>query len=247
MEPYRLEYKVLASDTDPGRRLRLSRLFTLLQEAAIAHTEALGFGREKTLDRGYLWVVTHVHLKIRRLPEYDERVLLESVPGQTMHSLYPRYSRITGADGSALLTASALWTLMDQRTRTMADPAETGVLIMALIMALSAAVFDGMAADWAGGFPRTPKAPAAGPAEPWTVPHSYTDLNGHMNNARYLDLAEDRLPEPLRDRTPREILVEYAAEIRLGETMALLCQAAENSFRIAGSAQKRVFRINFEY
>lgn len=235
MEPYRLEYKVLASDTDPGRRLRLSRLFTLLQEAAIAHTEALGFGREKTLDRGYLWVVTHVHLKIRRLPEYDERVLLESVPGQTMHSLYPRYSRITGADGSALLTASALWTLMDQRTRTMADPAETGVLI------------DGMAADWAGGFPRTPKAPAAGPAEPWTVPHSYTDLNGHMNNARYLDLAEDRLPEALWDRTPRELLVEYAAEIRLGEAMALLWQAEENSFRIAGSAQKRVFRINFEY
>lgn len=235
MEPYRLEYKVLASDTDPGRRLRLSRLFTLLQEAAIAHTEALGFGREKTLDRGYLWVVTHVHLKIRRLPEYDERVLLESVPGQTMHSLYPRYSRITGADGGALLTASALWTLMDQRTRTMADPAETGVQIAA------------MPADWAGGFPRTPKAPAAGPAEPWTVPHSYTDLNGHMNNARYLDLAEDRLPEALWGRTPRELLVEYAAEIRLGETMTLLWQAAENSFRIAGSAQKRVFRINFEY
>ena len=235
MEPYRLEYKVLASDTDPSRRLRLSRLFTLLQEAAIAHTEALGFGREKTLDRGYLWVVTHVHLKVERMPEYDERVLLESVPGQTMHSLYPRYSRIVGTEGSTLLTASALWTLMDRRTRTMADPAETGVLIA------------GMAADWAGGFPRTPRAPAAGTGELWTVPHSYTDLNGHMNNARYLDLAEDRLPEVLWGRTPRELLVEYAAEIRAGETMALCCQAEENSFRISGSKDKRVFRINFEY
>ena len=235
MEPYRLEYKVLASDTDPNRRLRLSRLFTLLQEAAIAHTEALGFGREKTLDRGFLWVVTHIQLKIHRLPEYDERVLLESVPGQTMHSLYPRYSRLTGADGSTLLTASAIWTLMDQKTRTMADPAETGVEI------------EGMEADWDCGFPRAPKAPAAGPAELWTVPYSYTDLNGHMNNARYLDLAEDRLPEALRDRPLRELLVEYAAELRLGETVRLCRQAEENSFRIAGSTQKRVFRINFEY
>ncbi|MFM5883709.1 acyl-ACP thioesterase domain-containing protein, partial [Methanobrevibacter gottschalkii] len=82
MEGYRKAFTVLASDTDCLRRLRLSRLFTLLQEAAIAHTEALGMGRAMTLDRGLLWIVALQHAKITRLPLFDERVVLESVPGK---------------------------------------------------------------------------------------------------------------------------------------------------------------------
>ena len=58
MSIYSIEYRILSSDTDANRRLRLSRLFTLLQEASIAHTTELGMGREKTLDRGLLWIVT---------------------------------------------------------------------------------------------------------------------------------------------------------------------------------------------
>jgi hypothetical protein len=38
MSVYRTDYTILSSDVDPDRRLRLSRLFTLLQEMSIAHT-----------------------------------------------------------------------------------------------------------------------------------------------------------------------------------------------------------------
>lgn len=235
MEAYRLAYKILSSDVDLERRLRLSRLFTLLQEAAIAHTEALGFGRDKTLDRGFLWVVALQQLKLNRLPEYDERVILDSVPGQTMHTLYPRYYRLRSAEGEPLLTGASIWTLMDQQSRTMAAPERTGVRI------------DGMAADWECFFPKAPKAPSEGETEQWTVPFSVTDLNGHMNNARYLDLAVDRLPAALRLRPLRGIQAEYAAEIRLGESMELRWQAEKDLFRISGCRERRVFRLSFEY
>ena len=234
-EEYRLEYKILSSDVDLARQLRLSRLFTLLQEAAIAHTEALGFGRDKTLDRGFLWVVALQQLKLNRLPEYDEHVILDSVPGQTMHTIYPRYYRLRTAEGEELMTGASIWTLMDQQSRTMASPEKTGVLI------------DGMAADWECFFPKPPKAPAEGKTEQWTVPFSVTDLNGHMNNARYLDLAVDRMPAALRLRPLRDIQAEYAAEIRLGESMELRWQSEESCFRLSGTRERRVFRLSFEY
>ncbi|MBQ6235656.1 MAG: hypothetical protein IJK54_07025, partial [Clostridia bacterium] len=82
---YRITYRILSSDTDANRNLRLSRLFTLLQEASIAHTTELGMGREKTLDRGLLWIVTLQRANIARLPVYDETVVLKSWPGKTMH------------------------------------------------------------------------------------------------------------------------------------------------------------------
>lgn len=234
-ETYQIEYKILSSDVDQARKLRLSRLFTMLQEAAIAHTEQLGFGREKTLDRGFLWVVALQQLKLLRLPEYDERVILDSVPGQTMHSLYPRYSRLRTLRGETLLTASSIWTLMDQESRSMAVPEKTGVHI------------DGMAADWECFFPKAPKGPTEEAAEQWIVPYSVTDLNGHMNNARYLDLAVDRLPEELRRRSLRGIQAEFSAEIRFEERMELRWQAEENCFRLSGSRDRRIFRLCLEF
>ena len=106
---YRIPYQILSSDTDANRTLRLSRLFTLLQEASIAHTTLLGMGRERTLDRGLLWIVTLQRAQILRLPVYDERIVLKSWPGKTMHLLFPRYYRIEDEQGHALVAASALW------------------------------------------------------------------------------------------------------------------------------------------
>ena len=69
MSIYRKEYTLLSSDVDAQRRLRLSTLFTMLQEASIAHTTELGMGREKTLDQGLLWIVTLQQASIRRLQD----------------------------------------------------------------------------------------------------------------------------------------------------------------------------------
>ncbi|MBQ1305318.1 MAG: hypothetical protein IIY44_02855, partial [Erysipelotrichales bacterium] len=58
MEIYRKTYTLKSKDVDMFRKLRISRLFEMLQEAAIAHTEELGCRRDKTLDKGFLWIVT---------------------------------------------------------------------------------------------------------------------------------------------------------------------------------------------
>ena len=54
---------------DCFRALRLSVLMRLFQECCIAHTEDLGMGREKTLDRGFLWIVNAEMIRVRRMPE----------------------------------------------------------------------------------------------------------------------------------------------------------------------------------
>ena len=91
MSVYREELLLRSKDVDMFRRLRSSELFRLLQEASIRHTEQLGMGRDKTLDKGVLWVLLMQRAEIARMPEYDERVVLKSWPGKTMHLLFPRF------------------------------------------------------------------------------------------------------------------------------------------------------------
>ena len=235
MDIYVKDYQILSCDVDPMRRLRLSRLFTMLQEAAIAHTEALGAGRAKTLDKGYLWVVTLQQAKIARLPVYDEKVRLTSLPGEMMHMIYPRYYRLEDEQGNELVNASALWVLVDQTSRALTEPAKTGVYI------------DGVKPDGRTLFPRPPKLPAGENETEFTVPYSYVDLNGHMNNTKYFDLAEDLMSEELRAGEVQDISVEYTGEARHGGRMILSRSAENGLFLLSGKTEKRLFRIGMKY
>ena len=223
------------ADVDLHRRLRPSVLLAMLQEAAIAHTEQLGMGRDKTLDRGLLWVVAMQRLQIRRLPVYDETVTLVSWPGKTMHVLFPRYSRMTDGEGRVLLEGSALWTLMDSKTRAMVFPDEHGIEI------------PGQLTGWETPLPRPPKPVNLDRETEFTVPYSYVDLNGHMNNVRYLDLAEDVLPPELHEKQLKAVELEYSGEARLGERISLRYGNENGSWFLTGQAEKRLFRMRLEY
>ena len=231
---YRQSCRLLASDVDAYRRLRLSRLFTMMQEAAIAHTEALGAGRDRTLDRGILWAVAMRRVRVNRLPEYDEAVELQSWPGETMHVLFPRYCRLAGASGEVLAEGSALWILMDDATRRRVFPEEAGVSV------------PGMDFGPTPPLPRTLPAVKAD-AAPFTVPYSYVDLNGHMNNARLLDLAEDLMPADLRAGRIRQIEAEYGGEARLDDEVMLRAKRDGNVFSLSGEKSRGLFKIRLEY
>ena len=235
MNLYQTEHTLLSSDVDALRRLRLSTLFALLQEAAIAHTTALGMGREKTLDRGLLWIITLQQAAIFRLPAYDERITILSWPQKTMHLYFPRCSRILDREGKTLVEASALWALMDKNTRKIVFPEQYGIRI------------DGAPAPSDPPLPRAPRPFEPQKTDIFTVPYSYTDLNGHMNNTRYFDLAEDRMPPALRERPIRTIQTEFGAEARAGEAVTLQSAATDTAFSLSGETDRRVFRLLLTY
>ena len=231
---YRKNMEIVSSDVDAMRRLRPSALFTMLAEAAIAHTTMLGAGREKTLDKGYLWVVALQRVFISRMPEYDEKVVLTSWPGRRMRSLFPRYTRITDGDGHVLVNASAIWTLLDERERVMLDPEEAGVDVPGTLLGGEAA------------FPCSPKVSREGESDFFTVPYSFVDINGHMNNARYIDLAWDRMPTDFRERPVREIQTEYAGEVCMDQKVRLVSRAEGENFTLLGmdeNGEKVLFKI----
>ena len=228
-----------SKDVDMYRRIRLSRLFELFQEASIRHTESLGMGRDKTLDKGILWVLLMQRAEITRMPEYDETIILKSWPGQTMHLLFPRYYSVETVQGEPLIRAAALWSLMDARTRKVVFPERYGVVIEGAETGEETALPKNL--------PRLP-ADAVCAEKEFTVPYSFVDLNGHMNNTRYFDLAEDCLGAAAAGGILREIETEYASEAPFGSTFTLRwSDCGEGIYQIAGEGEKPIFRMRFRY
>lgn len=222
-------------DVSFNRKLRPSCLFSLMQEASIDHTEQLGAGRDKTLDRGFLWVLTRQKVLINRLPEYDERVLFESWPGETMHVLFPRYYRMLDAAGQPLLSASALWALIDAEKRAFIFPQQEGIVVPG---------------ETTGNEIPLPSGIRSLPTEEkkhFIVPYSHTDINGHMNNIRYIDECENMIPHIAAERNLKEITVEYAHEIRLGEEMEISLGIQEQTYFFSGDGASHYFSLLLRY
>ena len=169
------------------------------------------------------------------MPSYGEKILIETWPGRTVHSLYPRYYRILDARGEAIINSSAIWMLADMAERTLVPSSRSG--------------FD-FSNDKRGmeiALPSPPRSFFTDKSMSFTVPFSYVDMNGHMNNTRYFDLADNLSPAALAGRDPKKILVEYSAELRLGVSYELLYGQKDELFFLKAGGDKPPFRIVMDY
>ena len=170
-----------------------------------------------------------------RMPVYDERIVLKSWPGKTMHLLFPRYYSMETTEGEPLLRASAIWGLVDESSRKMIFPEKHGIVIEGVVT---------------GGEIALPSAPArleCTEERRFVVPYSYVDINGHMNNTRYFDLAEDSIPAAAAGRALRSVGIEYANEARCGEELTVRWGQAGDDWYLTGEADKCVFRLRLGY
>lgn len=233
MSVYRIQHTVTDLEVNSFRRLRTSKLFEWIQELSITHTEALGMGKEKTLDQGLLWVVTMQRVKIARMPLYKETVTLETSPGKTMHVLFPRYYTIKDEQGNTLIEGSALWTLIDEKTRSFVFPESYGIHIEGEVNE-SVPLPSSLVSE-------TCETPVS-----FTVPFSYTDINGHMNNTRYFDLLEDHFD--IYRNIPKEIQTQYATELHHNDTVALHECINNHQYTYTGILKdKPAFTIRMDY
>ena len=232
---YETRLTLKSRDVDPYQNIRLSKLAELLQEASIAHTEELGFDRTKTLDKGLLWIIIQQRLQIRRLPRYDETVVVKSWPGEMMHVLFPRYYQVETEAGEVLVRSSALWMLISSETRGMIFPEQWGVII------------GGVTTGEEIPLPETVQPLECHSSATLNVGFSLCDLNGHMNNTRYFDLAADRIPDFAAGKMPKEIGVQYTSEARLGTVIRIGTARTENGWAVTGDGEKNIFRMKIVF
>ena len=244
-DPLIYEKKVLirSEQVDMTRRLRMSDLFRLLEEASIAHTEALGCTRDKTLDKGLLWVITRQSAEISEMPAYDEEILVRSWQGEMQHVFFPRFYEIE-REGKVLIRGQALWMLVDEESRTFVMPEDYGIEIPGRPdsddMFIPAITIPKSAGD-------------ASASETLVTRFSQIDINGHMNNTRYFDIIDDILKKDSSLSTdattlvPKTVLANYLSELRLGDSFTMNQYKDNSTLYFEGEGDKLYFRIKYRF
>jgi acyl-ACP thioesterase len=199
-------------DSDFSKRLKISALFSYLQDAASMHSDHLGVGVDRLLrDFGVAWILMRLRIDVIRMPKLFEEITVETWP-QKPKALFERDYIVRDGEGNALVNAVSIWILMDMEKREIKRER--------LFDYGGIPILKERAIDCKLGKLKPFGAPQ--PAYGKEIRYSDADYNGHINNAKYADYIMDCFDADfLKTRAVKTLSINYINEILVGDTLLL--------------------------
>ena len=243
MEPiYRDTFLISDVQCDRYGRLRPSAICWFVQEIAGRHCVLLGTDWDTLAKQNMFWAILRHSVHIRRMPMKGETITVETWPMPTSRVAYPRNVVAFDQDGNELFRSISIWVLMDTVTRAMILPGKSGVNVPGLLQ--------GSELEMPASIP--PAGLMGGQSR--QVRFTDLDINGHMNNCRYLDWAWDLLPSHFhKDRTLQAFTLGYLSEAREGDSLLQQLETGEDGTvkleisRPEGEKNTRIFCARLMY
>ncbi len=225
MENVLVQTRLLQSrDCDFTGRWRASEICVAMQELAGDHSTILGAGYRALKQKNLAFALTRIELHMQKYPCMGEKVVCRTWAAPVMKWMFPRYFIFESESGEQLGYAGTIWVLMDLNERKMVPPS-----------ALDAPI------PTASCKPplRMPAKAASMKGEGIAVEHmplySELDVNGHVNNTKYVQWMCDSLgAETMGDHFIDSLIVNYAHEVLPTHPVTLRTESEENAFRMSG-------------
>jgi len=213
-----------------------SAILETMQETAGAHSALLGLSRPVMEQMGVAWVLSRVKVVMERLPRFGETITVRTWPTPNRHMFFPRTHVFEDANGNQIGCANSLWVLMDVPTRriTRSD-------------AVLSCMPDNRDLPTPAGMPSTVRALAQEALASSIMPaYVEFDINGHVNNTRYMDWCMNALGmERLEKNRLLAIDVNYDAEILPGVQVRAELTTEEDHFAFLGfEGDKQHFAVS---
>ncbi|MCL1974136.1 MAG: thioesterase [Bacteroidetes bacterium] len=206
-------FKPGTHDVEVNKRLKLTSFLQITQEAAEEHATLYGCGYHHLIEQQIVWVLSRVKVEIARMPEWGEAVRLKTWHKRVERIFALRDFILYDACKTPLVKATSAWLLMDVHTRKM--------LRVEQILPHLAQI--NIPQDAISALPdKIPAPDSLALHHLHTVRFSDIDLNGHVNNTKYVEWALDCLPfETLCHNQLSHFQINFNLEARHDDPIAL--------------------------
>ena len=200
---YQLKSKVRYSEANANSELTYHALLNYLQDSSTLHSEELGESGARLLEQNMAWILSFWQICIEEMPKTSEDIIVSTWPYSTRGLFGLRNFCMENGKGDKLIKANSIWVLIDPRTGRPIRISD----------------------EVSSHYPDEPKLDMDYCERKIQVPEEYEvkdaivvpkyfiDTNNHMNNAKYVMVAEEYLPENFQ---VKEIRVEYKTAAVLG-------------------------------
>lgn len=218
-------YTVLPGVCDHTGRLGYAQAFTICQDLATVHAEALGIGFSAMAQRGLFWLTVRTRLRFLRRPRIMEQLTLETYPVTPGKVRCLRDYHLRREDGTPCIDGVTEWAVLEtatgqlQRIDVLMPPE-----VVPAAEASDPAPFARIDEDFGGAALRGTH----------TVDSADIDLGRHMNNVAYLRAFLSLFSTKELDALPiRQIELTFRRPCKEGETLRYFTRPAEDGLDFA--------------
>ncbi len=213
MNRYIQNFHIPCYNTDMSWRLKPAAFMDLAQEAANLHATRLGFGYDEMIESKSAWVLSRMRVVFEDTPKWREEVSLMTWHKGLDRLFFLRDFLMTDKEGNPKIKATTSWLVINLQTRRLVrDPKllDEGTICSDNVLENPA-----------------DKVVMPKDAEPQlivehVVGYSDLDMNGHANNARYMQWAMDAVNYEISSVKPvKEFTINFNHEVKPQETVSI--------------------------
>ncbi len=203
---YTFESRIRYSETDSEGKLTIASLINYFQDCSTFQSEDLGLGIRYLREHHLVWVLSSWQIVVDRYPGLCDRVITGTCPYELKGFLGYRNFAMMDEHGGYLAKANSLWSLLHTDTGRPANIPEIMKEKYQLEERLEMDYASRKIACLQGGVKK----------EPVVVKQHHLDMNHHVNNQQFIELAMGYIPE---DFTVRQVRAEYKKQAFLNDRL----------------------------
>lgn len=214
---YQDTFKTGLKDIGKQNQIKNRAILEILEDIGAYHSDKVGYGANDVEKTGVTWILLDWKLQVIHRPRYGQTLQVDTWGRHMTKASTYRDFEVFDENDNLCAIASSKWALIDARKGRIIkilpeiassyEPEEKSVFQEEEIEKL-----------------KEPEQYKSGIY--YQVNRKDIDINGHMHNLYYLDLAYEALPEEIYEKRPYDqIRIHYRKEIKLGEN--LFCQYTE--------------------
>lgn len=216
---YTEKFKPGLKDIGKDNKIKNRAILEMLENIAAYHSDKVNFGANDTEKTKLSWILLEWKLKVIKRPRYGQ-VLTVNTWGKGMNKFFTyRDYEIYDENNILCVIATSKWALIDIENGKMERLTEK---IIDRYKPEEKSVFDDEKLDKI----EIPKEFVS--QIKYKVNRKDIDINNHMHNLYYLDLAYEAMPEEVYDQRPFDnVRITYKKEIKLGDIVC--CKYGKNN------------------
>lgn len=209
---YEQKFLTCASHVNSNMDVKNITLLHWMQDIGSFHSDSAGCGFINMAETKLSWVVIQYKVKLYRRFQYGETITIKTWCSGTKRLYTFRQFEFYDEKGELVAAASSKWVLMNL---------ETGIADVTDELLDSYGIEEKTVFEEGNNMKRVQDVKEYSSCVDFNVPCTFIDVNGHMNNAYYLDIAYQALPLDVyfNDTAFNEFEIMYRKECRLNDAL----------------------------
>lgn len=231
---YSFKSKIRYSELDKDGYLSLEAMMKYFQDCSSFHSEELGVGMDLLKEKNVAWMVITWHVQIFRKGRLGEEITIGTWPHSFRHIKGGRNYVLIDSEGKTIARANSEWVLFDMTQNRIAKiPKEISdpyTLEPALDMGTIQKIDN--REDELKAYDKINVSPF------------FLDTNGHVNNVKYLSIAEGYLDE---NEPYDELRAEYRNQAFLHDDICVYTRKNNKKNQVVLKNQRDEILVNIEF